>query len=149
MESRAEVKTMQSGCTRAKEGLGEDEGRILTVVVTPKIEMRIVGFVPRAQGKARKKRHRPVKRCQRPDHVHRVAFQMKILDTRRVRKDLFDRLAGQSHQRRFPNRTAFLLGRRGAHAKPTPLLRFLGRRNRGRGRSDVDIDVFGDMRRSL
>lgn len=75
---------------------------------------------------------------------------MKILDARRVREDLFDRLAGQSHQRRLPSRrTPFLLRRRrGAHAKPTPLVRFLARHGR-RKRSDVDTDVFGNARRSL
>ena len=151
MQSGAKVETVQPGRAPAKEGFGEDEGGIFALVVVPSVEMRILGFVQRTQAEARKKRHRPAEGRQRPDDVRRVALQMQILDARRVRKHLVHRLAGQSDQRRLlARRTAFLLrrGRRGAHAEAAPLVRFLARHGR-RGRSDIDGDVSGDVRRAL
>jgi hypothetical protein len=79
-------------------------------------------------------------------HVDRIAFEMKILNPRRVRKNLFDHFARQSLQKRLPSRTPILLLQDSA-ARP---VRFPGGGGRGRGirgsgRSNIDIDVFGSI----
>src|SRR5258708_3210759 len=105
------MQSCRTGGTAAKKSLGKNEGRIFTFVVIRRIEMRIKRFVPCAYAKVRKKTHRPAKtrRRQCPDHVDCIAFEMKILNLRRVRKNLLDHFARQSLQKQLPSRTPILL----------------------------------------